>query len=207
MTPEMKQRLLAFADEEIARQSEQFNYLGGNRVVVEDRLVSLPTLAVPVQEEREETWVLALIASSERLSDILPPNITDPAVAGVLPRSSGLYASISRFPVTVVESVNPTPPGTPFYIRFQFTLSFRTYEPSVESLPSPSGSAVPDDWGQPYPATVAFDLEERKQSDFSLVSTREVVVPPEGTTILVAASVPDLVVTYQPGLASFRRVR
>lgn len=207
MTPEMKQRLLEYAAEEIERHSTELNYMGGNNVVVSDRLVTLPYPSEPGQEVKEENWVLALIASSERLSDILPPNITDPAVAGILPRSSGLYGSISRFPVTVVESVNPTPPGTPFYIRFQFTLSFRTYEPSVESLPSPSGSAVPDDWGQPYPATVAFDLEERKQSDFSLVSTREVVVPPEGTTILVAASVPDLVVTYRPGLASFRRVR
>lgn len=201
MTPEMKQRLLAFADEEIARQSEQLNYLGGSRVVVEDRLVSLPTLAVPVQEEREETWVLALVGQWRRISNFLPPLSSDFIVWGRLPRSTGFFATNLGFPRTIEESST-----TGNFIQYEMDFFTRIYEPSEESIPAPGPAS--EAFGRPYPGTIQFVMEQRGPgSPGTTYQLDTIVVPPEGTTFLAVPAVQDVTISVFPVIDSFERVR
>jgi hypothetical protein len=201
MTPDLKQRLLAFADEEIARQSEQSNYLGGNRVVVQDRLVSLPTLAVPVQEEREETWVLALVGQWRRISNYLPPLSSDFIVWGTVPRSTGFFFVNLGFPRTVEESST-----TGNFIQYEMDFFTRIYEPSQESIPAPGPAS--EAFGRPYPGTIRFVMVQRGPGFPGIAYQFDTIeVPPTGTTFLATPAVQNVTLSVSPVLDSFERVR
>jgi hypothetical protein len=57
MTPELRQRLLAYAKELVDAKVEQRKFFGGHRATVSDRLVSLDVAQYPEPEEEEDLFV------------------------------------------------------------------------------------------------------------------------------------------------------
>jgi hypothetical protein len=201
MTPEMKQRLLEFAEAEIQRKIEEKNYLGGNNVVVENNLLSLPVLGGEERETREETWWLALIGRWTRVSNFLPPSDSDWLVFGTIPRSVGIFTTNAGFPQTAEES---TGTGNFFYHNFEFYT--RIYEPSQESIPAPGPAS--EAFGRPYPGTIRFVMRQIGPGfPGTTYALDSVTVPPSGGTYSGAPAVPDVTLTVSPVLTSFERVR
>lgn len=201
MTPEMKQRLLEYANEEIERHSTELNYTGGNNVVVSDRLVTLPYPSEPGQEVKEETWRLALIGTWTRLSNFLPTLTSDLLVLGTIPRNTGFFVINSGFPQTVSKNSSSGD-----YIHYRWSMATRIYEPSEESIPSPGFD--PDSFGQPYGGTIRFTMEQRGPGNpGTTYSLTDVVVPASGTTFLATPAVDDVSISVFPVLNSFERVR
>lgn len=201
MTPEMKQRLLEHAASEIERQSEQLRYLGGNRAVVNDRLVSLPSARVQEQEVDEETWVLAIVGKWRRISNFLPFLESDFSVLGTVPRVAGFFAINTGFPQTI--SSNST---TGDYIHYEWEMYPRTYEPSQQTIPAPGPAS--ELFGQPYPSSVRFVMRQRGPGFPGTVYQDEsVTVFPQGTNFLAIPAVQDVNIEVSPVLNSFERVR
>jgi hypothetical protein len=197
----MKQRLLEFADAEIRRKIEEKNYLGGNNVVVEDNLLSLPVLGGEERETKEETWRLALIGRWTRVSNFLPPSDSDWLVFGTIPRTTGIFAINTGFPQTAEES---TGTGNFFYYDFEFYA--RIYEPSQESIPAPGPAS--ETFGRPYPGTIRFVMEQRGPgSPGTTYALDSVTVYPLGGAYSGAPAVPDVTLSVSPVLDSFERVR
>lgn len=201
MNEDMKQRLLAFADEEIARQVDASGFVGGNNVVVEDNLVTLPVFGQAVQETRAETWVLALVGKWRRISNFLPDLESDWLVLGTVPRVLGFFAINDGFPQTISE--NST---TGDFIRYRWEMYPRIYEPSQTSIP-PSGPEA-EAFGTPYPGAVRFNMQQRGPgSPGTLYDVDSVTIFPQGTTYLAIPSVSDINLSVSPILSSFERVR
>lgn len=203
MTPEMKQRLLDFADAEIQRKIEEKNYLGGNNVVVEDRLVTLSTFGEAPRETKAETWRLALIGRWALVSNFLPPSSSDWLVFGTIPRNTGVFFINTGFPQTASTS---TSTGNFFYYDFEFYS--RIYEPSQESIPAP-GPAV-ETFGSAYPGIIRFTMEQRGPGFPGTVYALDTVtVFPGGTggSYSGAPAVPNITLNVSPVLTSFERVR
>jgi hypothetical protein len=204
MTPEMKQRLLEFADAEIQRKAEGKNYLGGHNVIVEDNLISLPFLGGEPQEINEETWRLALIGRWTLVTNFLPPPYqSDWLVFGTIPRSTGNFFINVGFPRTASTS---TTTGNFFYYDFEFYT--RIYEPSQESIPAPGPAS--ETFGTPYPGIIRFTMEQRGPGFPGTVYALDTVtVYPDGTggTYSGAPAVPNVTLTVSPVLTSFERVR
>lgn len=57
MTPELRQRLLAYAKELVDAKVEQRKFFGGHRATVSDRLVSLDVAQYPEPEEEEDLYI------------------------------------------------------------------------------------------------------------------------------------------------------
>lgn len=201
MTPEMKQRLLEYANEEIERHSTELNYTGGNNVVVSDRLVTLPYPSEPGQEVKEETWVLALVGRWRLISNYLPPASSDFIVWGTIPRVTGFFFINLGFPRTIDESST-----TGNYSQYEMDFFTRIYEPSEESIPAPGPAS--EAFGRPYPGTIRFVMEQRGPGFPGTVYQLDTIeVPPTGTTFLATPAVQDVTLSVSPVLNSFERVR
>jgi hypothetical protein len=57
MSPETRQRLLAFAQQMVDRKVSERTYLGGDRTTITDRLISLQLGQPPPPEEPEDIWI------------------------------------------------------------------------------------------------------------------------------------------------------
>lgn len=179
MTPDLKQRLLAFADEEIARQSEQSNYLGGNRVVVQDRLVSLPTLAAPVQEERRETWILLIYAEMYTYDDGVQTGFSPLQLVSFVPRQLGLpFNADAIFWEATELRISPSPPPSEKTLSIRFLCRTVPSQADIPVIPN----TLPVEETTPYGGSVSFTM--REVDTVSVIDTRTVVIPEDGTNFI-----------------------